>query len=583
MTGEPGYFHLSGIDSIKGTENDAAGADQTLKLGDLAGGIILQRIFKYLVYDDVIDSTSFLPSTFVFQDITAYHFHIRCINEYALICRQWMESLKPYACRIIYITSELLFDPLNDDYDASFDKVQSNRSQRFWWSNIKSVIRMGGTQFTKRLTIHNPSRGSPLSLDVLLEGCGFGATTWPDLRDIVMSGEYEFLSKVPFPEHIDSVHAYLSRLAPSLGNIHCDQVTSIYPSYPELETTVEETIYALDNKFTDKRLYLDSSNAFYLSATYFPHLTSLVLFDMYTFCNGWLMKFLAPTLKELAIHPSSKPSYKWAQFADSDADTIEFKELITLKLSGDILHDTFFPTSPYLLTSLGHQKLLLPKLRTLEADQGSNAHFSLLDQFTNIPLRTLAITEHCKYLPSINPLLLSNVEHLSFTLWNRGNTTHTVNPRTTVGQLFEAYSEARSADIRAPQLAATCLNWPYLQNLRFDLSEVDWNLVEGLISKLPHLRRLSVSTNPCWVETEDIPGLRREIGSYEPTSTNVISRSLEAFEYNHYYGHSDPDVFEFIQQLVLRTPSLLTISVWDCYQRAVSKLIAGRDIEIRIL
>ncbi|ORX74028.1 hypothetical protein DL89DRAFT_8329 [Linderina pennispora] len=99
---------------------------------------------------------------------------IQATIQYALVCRQWLAFLKPRLCSTLYIKSH----PPKLSNLARFKNVlkglRSPKPHKFWTSNIKSVVSMDGARYAKALYILNSHRGPIPTLDVFLDGYGFG-------------------------------------------------------------------------------------------------------------------------------------------------------------------------------------------------------------------------------------------------------------------------------------------------------------------------------------------------------------------------------------------------------------------------
>ncbi|ORX74029.1 hypothetical protein DL89DRAFT_264020 [Linderina pennispora] len=176
--------------------------------------------------------------------------------QYALVSHQWMNT--------IYITSDS--PALKFMVKSKFltKTLRPKESYKRWRSNINSVIRMSGLNYTTRLYINTQNSGPLPPLDMLLDGFGFGAATWLNLRDIVFCDYVAFQPVLWASNHVDRAYSYLHKLAPSLGNIHSR------PNY---------VLDLLDKRFTNRKWYLDVAPARHLSTAYFPHLTSLYIND----------------------------------------------------------------------------------------------------------------------------------------------------------------------------------------------------------------------------------------------------------------------------------------------------------------
>ncbi|ORX74030.1 hypothetical protein DL89DRAFT_264021 [Linderina pennispora] len=533
-----------------------------LKLGDIAGGMVLEQILDRLIRD--IELYSGAPSTdYNFNSV--YSDHLTAI-QYALVSRQWMQYLRPYFLRIIYIAS-LPSEAPQTIKSRILHKFSSQIPQKRWKSNIKSVISIGGTHFVKRLYIFNHNNDATPTLNVLLQGSGFGKTAWTNLREIILHKDLEFQTNLGEKEHIDLVHSYLSTFAPSLSSIY---------SIPH------PVFNALDNRLSKQRLHLDTQSGRHLTSTYFPHLTTLSINDKMGLSSHHLITFFAPTLRNLLIGIRFESLLSWRQFIDSDANTIEFDELRTLDVSFIMRPGQPLP-SPRLSTFYGQQTLLFPKLHTLKTRHIFNAHVDFKDLFANVKLGLLEINEWPMSLPSINSMPLANTDKVSIDLsylFEAGSSSLWID---TPARLFGSYSNARTAELTIPLLPSAKLDWPNLIRLDLAVSILDWNSLEVILPGLLHLRALTVSN----VFRHRLGGeamlFRSEIKSYTPTSTSPISPVLEEFMYQDFLKKPDANASSFIQQLILRSPRLMVVRAQRKYLRSGLKLSKKQGIKFELL
>ncbi|ORX66739.1 hypothetical protein DL89DRAFT_269776 [Linderina pennispora] len=523
----------------------------TLTLDHLTGGTILDRILGYLVGDLRLYSDRPSPYSDFYM---LYEDHQTAIR-YALVSRQWMEYLVPYILRTIYIVTRLSDEPPAGKFNLVHRVFRLQ----------KTVVGMGGARHVKQLYIYNGDDELLPTLNTLLDGNGFGETSWPSLKEVIFHGNHTFHTELGEKEHANMIHSYLSRLAPSLATIYGI-------SNPVLN--------AVDNRLSNKRLYLNTETHRHLTSTHFPHLITLDLDDTYGMRSYHLLTFFAPTLRNLTLRICLESLFTWQQFLGSATDTTVFKELTSSenpsqnKPLGSLCHP-----HPRLPAFYGPQTLLFPKLDTIDAVHIFNAHVDFNDLFPNIAVRSLLITELLENLPSINSMPLKHVDRLSLGFSHLFSSGYHDTWGSTYIQLFETYSKVRFADISIPLLPTTKLNWPNLLRLELVISQIDWSSFEIFLPDLLHLKILTVIKDSDDKSEYYAERLSNGIESYTPTSLHAISQTLEKFTYQRVFGGFDPSASEFIRQLILRAPQLMVVKAERKYIQPHLKTGKSQDIE----